>query len=112
MRMYSQLATQVAISDFVFAVFFHRAPKQSAAFAPAIEDDSIKKRLVSCGHDQTIILIRFFRVGSAPVKDEGLEMKLFQARSDIAGVVSTNPALFCANLNQKIVDSRVPGNAV
>src|ERR1700688_4939117 len=39
-------------------------------------------------------------------------MKFFQARADITGVIGTDATLFRPNVNEKIMDGRVPGNAI
>jgi len=46
----------VVLFRFVFVVFYHWAPEQSAGPAPAVDDDPVLERLITRGHYEAIVL--------------------------------------------------------
>src|ERR1043166_1499446 len=93
-------------------VLFDRAPKQSTALAPAIEDDAVFERLVACGDYKTIALVVGSRKSSTPVKHQRLELELFQAFADIARVMAAPATVSPANLDKEVLKYRGPGEMI
>src|SRR3954464_1572037 len=91
----------VVLFHFVFIVFCHRAPEQSAGPAPRVEKDSIREGLVARRHYQGIVLARSVRIRFAPVHDECLNLEFLQTRAEILRPMTAPSALSLADVDQE-----------
>src|ERR1043166_7346097 len=69
-RASTNVAEEAMASGFVLGVVLDLAPKQTSAASPAIKHNSVDERLISCGHNQRVIFIRFLCPRRAPMKHE------------------------------------------
>src|SRR5437660_7044629 len=93
----------VMLFHFVLVIFFDCAPKYSACSAPAIQNDSVFETLVPCSYYQGVVLSAYSGVSSAPMKHQRLQPELFQACTDITGVVGTITTFAHADINKEIL---------
>src|SRR5213082_2651300 len=91
----------VVLFYFVFVVFFHRAPEQSARPAPGVEKDSILEALIAGSHYQPVVLAGSIRIRFAPVQHKRLNLEFLQPRAEVLRPMSTPAALPFPDVDQE-----------